>query len=74
MAQFEEAMQKLETILHKLEQGDLALEESVNLFEQGMQLAHTCRKELDAAEGRIQKLVARRDGELAVEPFEGGGE
>ncbi len=69
MARFEDSLQKLEKIVQKLEQGELTLEDSVRLFEEGMQLSHSCRQELDAAEGRIQQLVARRDEELKTEPF-----
>ncbi len=70
MAKFEDALHKLETIVQKLEQGELTLEESVRLFEQGVQLSTACRQELDAAEGRVQKLIAQRDGELRTEAFE----
>ena len=70
MAKFEEALRKLETIVQQLEQGELTLEDSVRLFEQGMELSTACREELDAAEGRVQQLVARRDAALKVEPFQ----
>lgn len=69
MARFEESLQKLERIVQKLEQGELTLEDSVKLFEEGMYLSTACQQELDAAEGRVQQLVARRDDELKAEPF-----
>ncbi len=69
MARFEESLQKLERIVQKLEQGELTLEDSVKLFEEGMHLSTACQQELDAAEGRVQQLVARRDDELKAEPF-----
>jgi exodeoxyribonuclease VII small subunit len=73
MASFEESLKKLETIVEKLEKGDLALEESLKLFEEGVGLSAACKKELDAAEGKVQMLVKQRDGSLKAEPFEGTG-
>ncbi len=70
MAKFEEALSKLEAIVQQLEKGELTLEDSVRLFEQGVQLSTACRQELDSAEGRVQKLIAQRDGELSLEAFE----
>jgi exodeoxyribonuclease VII small subunit len=70
MAKFEEALNKLETIVQQLEKGELSLEDSVRLFEQGVQLSTACRQELDSAEGRVQKLIAQRDGALSLEAFE----
>ncbi len=70
MAKFEEALSKLEAIVQQLEKGELTLEDSVRLFEQGVQLSTACRQELDSAEGRVQKLIAQRDGVLSLETFE----
>lgn len=70
MAKFEEALNKLETIVQQLEKGELSLEDSVRLFEQGVQLSTACRKELDTAEGRVQKLIVQREGELSLDAFE----
>jgi len=50
-------------------QGDLTLEESLKLFEEGVGLSATCKKELDEAEGKVQMLVKQRDGSLKAEPF-----
>jgi exodeoxyribonuclease VII small subunit len=69
MPSFEESLKKLETIVEQLEQGDLALEESLKLFEEGVGLSATCKKELDAAEGKVQILIKQRDGSLKAEPF-----
>ena len=69
MANFEESLRKLETIVGQLEQGDLALEESLKLFEQGVTLSSACKQELDAAEGKVQMLVKQRDGSMKPEPF-----
>ncbi len=70
MAKFEDSLHKLEIIVQQLEQGELTLEDSVRLFEEGVRLSTACRQELDSAEGRIQQLIAKRDGTLRVEPFE----
>lgn len=69
MAQFEESLKKLETIVEQLEKGDLGLEDSLKLFEEGVALSATCKKELDAAEGKVQMLIKQRDGSLKTEPF-----
>lgn len=57
MADFERKLTELEQVVEKLEQGDLSLEESVRLFEEGMKLSTSCKQELEAAEGRIQVLM-----------------
>ncbi len=66
-------MAALEGVVQRLEQGELPLDDSVRLFEEGMQLTAACRKELDAAEGRLQVLSARPGGAMvAVDmPLEG---
>jgi exodeoxyribonuclease VII small subunit len=69
MASFEESVKKLETIVEQLEKGDLALEDSLRLFEEGVGLSSACKKELDEAEGKVQMLVKQRDGSLKAEPF-----
>ncbi len=51
--------------------GSLSLEESVRLFEEGMRLSDACKKELEAAEGRIQMLVEKRGGGMKVVDLEG---
>jgi exodeoxyribonuclease VII small subunit len=68
MAKFEEQLTALESVVERLEQGELSLEESVRLFEEGMKLSEACKKELEAAEGKIQMLVDRgRGGMKAVD-------
>jgi len=69
MANFEDSLKKLETIVAQLEQGDLALEDSLRLFEEGVSLSAACKQELDAAEGKVQMLVKQRDGSQKLEPF-----
>lgn len=69
MSTFEQSLKKLEAIVEKLEKGDLALEESLKLFEEGVGLSASCKKELEAAEGKVQMLIRQRDGSLKTEPF-----
>lgn len=59
MAKFEENLTALESVVERLERGDLSLEDSVKLFEQGVVLSGACKLELDAADGRIQILLDR---------------
>ena len=66
MADFEKQLTALETVVERLERGDLSLEESVRLFEEGMKLSDACKKELEAAEGKIQLLVEQRNGTMKV--------
>ena len=69
MALFEESLKKLESIVEQLEKGDLSLEDSLKLFEEGVALSATCKKELDAAEGKVQMLIKQRDGSLKEVAF-----
>ena len=69
MATFEESLKQLEKIVDQLERGDLPLEESLRLFEQGIQLSSACKQELDTAEAKVQVLVKQRDGSMKPEPF-----
>jgi len=62
MASFEEQLKALESVVEQLERGELSLEDSVRLFEEGMKLSEACKKELEAAEGKIQVLVDRGRG------------
>jgi len=69
MPSFEQSLKKLETIVEQLEKGDLTLEDSLKLFEQGVGLSAACKKELDDAEGKVQILVKQRNGSSKAEPF-----
>jgi len=69
MPSFEESLKKLESIVDQLEKGDLTLEDSLKLFEEGVGLSSACKKELDEAEGKVQILIKQRDGSLKAEPF-----
>jgi len=70
MANFEEQLTALESVVEKLERGELSLEDSVRLFQEGMKLSDACKKELEVAEGKIQLLVARGNGEMKAVPFD----
>jgi exodeoxyribonuclease VII small subunit len=59
MATFEEQLKTLETVVDRLEKGDLSLEESLTLFEQGVSLSDACKAQLESADGRIQVLLQR---------------
>ena len=63
---FEAAIAELETIVKKLEEGDLALETSLQLYERGVQLSRFCHAQLEQAEKRIEILNER--GELKPAP------
>ncbi|MHB1023912.1 MAG: exodeoxyribonuclease VII small subunit [Acidobacteriaceae bacterium] len=69
MASFEEQLKSLEGIVEKLEKGDLPLEESIKLFEQGVVLSNACKQELENAEGKVQILLKQKNGEMKTEPF-----
>jgi exodeoxyribonuclease VII small subunit len=77
MAKFEDNLTALESVVERLERGDLSLEDSVRLFESGVKLSAACKTELDSAEGRIQVLIEQGRGPMAVadleEPSEGSG-
>jgi exodeoxyribonuclease VII small subunit len=69
LATFEESLKQLEQIVSQLERGDLPLEDSLKMFEEGMNLSSLCKKELDAAEGKVQILLKQRDGSMKPETF-----
>ena len=66
---FEDALSRLESIVEKLESGELSLEESLAAFEEGIRLSRMCSKQLDAAEKKIEILIKGEDGDLKAESF-----
>lgn len=74
MATFEESLKKLETIVDQLEKGELPLEQSLKLFEEGVSLSAVCKQEIDTAEGKVQMLIKQRDGSVKTAPFPGSTE
>lgn len=71
MASFEDKLTSLEAVVERLERGELSLEDSVRLFEEGVTLSNACKTELEKAEGRIQILVETQ-GPGRVEEMEFG--
>lgn len=69
MATFEENVKQLEATVAQLERGDIPLEDSIQLFEEGMRLSEACKQQLEAAEGKVQILMRQRDGSLQPETF-----
>jgi len=67
---FEDAMRRLEEIARLLEAGDLPLEESLRIFEEGVRLSRICNSKLDAIEARLEVLIRRDDGRLEREKFD----
>ena len=65
---FEEQLKELETVVERLERGELTLEENVSLFERGVYLSNACKKQLDQAESRVQVLLdPEKEGPVRVE-------
>lgn len=64
---FEGALKELETIVARLEQGEVELEDSIALYERGQALKAHCEKKLKAAEGRLEKIVMGQDGPTGSE-------
>jgi exodeoxyribonuclease VII small subunit len=65
---FEEALEKLEEIVRRMEAGEMNLEESLKAFEEGIKLSRFCAKKLDEADRRVDILL-RQEGELVTKPF-----
>ncbi len=65
---FEASLEELERIVKELEKGDLPLEQSLLLFENGMRLSTDCRRQLEAAESRVEIMV-KRGSEMVAVPF-----
>lgn len=68
MPKFEECLQRLEVVVREIERGDLSLEDSLKLFEEGVVLSGSCQKELEAAEKKVEILL-KQDGQMRAETF-----
>lgn len=66
----EEALEKLEGITSRLEKDDLPLDEAISLFEEGLALAASVKKDLEEARLKIDKAVERAKGTFSLEPFD----
>lgn len=70
---FEDALKRLETIVHRLESGEASLEESIELYGEGDRLRRQCEARLQAAQARIEKITLGADGRPGgVQPFDAG--
>ena len=67
---FEAALARLEEIVKKLETGDLPLEQSLKLFEEGVKLSRLCNKRLEEAERKVENLLKDKAGNIVAQPFE----
>lgn len=67
---FEASLEALEAIVHQLEGGDLPLEKSLELFEDGIRLSRQCQERLNQAERRIEVLLRDNQGRTVVNAFE----
>ena len=67
---FEQSMQRLEQIVRAMERGDVALEESLKLFQEGTELVRSCGKLLDEAELQVKKVMTDAAGNPVEESFE----
>jgi len=65
---FEQAMEQLETIVAKLESGDVPLEQAIELFQEGMRLSRICSQKLESVERKIEILL-EEDGQTVKKPF-----
>ena len=67
---FEESMARLEQIVRAMERGDVALEESIKLFQEGTELVRSCQKLLDDAQLQVKKIMTAPDGSPVEEDFQ----
>ena len=67
---FEESMARLEQIVRAMERGDVALEESLKLFQEGTELVRSCQKLLDDAQLQEKKIMTAPDGSPVEEDFQ----
>jgi exodeoxyribonuclease VII small subunit len=71
---FEDALRALEDVVRKLESGEVPLDDSITLYERGEALRKHCQARLDAAQARIEKIVAGPDGSASsTQPFDNPG-
>lgn len=68
--EFEKAFQNLETIVKRLESEEMPLDESLQLFEEGVRLSRFCNQKLEEVEKKIELILADAKGQPRTEPFE----
>lgn len=67
---FEQALSELEEIVEKLEQGDIDLEDSIDIYERGNLLKGHCEKKLESAKMKVDKIISQPDGDFSSESYE----
>ena len=68
-AKFEDALTRLETIVTQLEEGEVSLDNSLKMFEEGIELSRLCAKKLEEAEKKIEILTRTKEGKTLKIPF-----
>ena len=71
---FEKSLGRLEEVVRRLEHANLPLDEAMKLFEEGVDLAQKCQKQIEQAEGRVDILLKSAHGKLTPAPFQPDGE
>lgn len=66
---FEQALEELQTIVTALEAGNVSLDDSLGLYERGVELVRLCNKRLDEAQQRVSAVQAAADGTATLKPF-----
>lgn len=67
---FEKGLSRLEEIVEQLESGDLPLDQSLKIFQEGIELFRFCTQKLNDAQKKVEKLVELSDGKFKLEPFD----
>ena len=67
---FERCLSRLEEVVRQLESPQLSLDDAMKLFEEGVLLSRDCQKYLEQAEGKVEILLKKVGGEMAIEPFD----
>ncbi len=67
---FEDALKKLEKVVSKLEDGNIPLEESLKLLEEGIRLSRFCHQKLEEAEKKVEILMKNKEGMIKPQPFD----
>ncbi|MBQ9099632.1 MAG: exodeoxyribonuclease VII small subunit [Clostridia bacterium] len=68
---FEKALEELQTIVSSLENGNVGLDQSLGLYERGVELVRLCNRRLEEAQQRVNAVVTTQDGTVTIEPFRG---
>ena len=67
---FEKSLGRLEEVVRRLESPQLSLDDAMKLFEEGVELSRECQKQLEEAEGKVEILLKKADGNLVAQPFD----